>query len=578
MALENYLGAMGILPDPLGAANQGIMNNLNIERTQIQNEAFKAQTAALEAKQQREALFRSQIDGLDPADPAAISRMMAQFPEYAKELKGAFDVQDAETKRNNLLYASQVYGAAVAGDYTRAAKLARQRYEADQAAGQADEDDLAMVEALESEDPKQRQAALAQLGVALAAEVGPDKFAQTFSALNQQREGKVIGDYLIDPVTGEVRFQAPSKPEYKVIDGNLVEIPGTDGFSSGGSSGDLFGRIIQQESGGQQFGSDGKPLTSSKGAIGIAQVMPATAPEAAQLAGLPWNPGKYRNDPAYNLALGKAYFEKQLSDFGDPALAAAAYNAGPGRVKAAVKKGGDNWINHVPEETRQYVSNVVGAPRASGAPRVLYSAPKQGYVPLTPQETAQLGLPEGTVAQRGPDGQINVINKPDKNGDDAPYSQSALDAFDRAIDTATRLKTHPGLQAAVGAKGITGGLLGGWIVPGTNAADFAAELDAMKAQVFLPMVQSMKGMGALSNAEGEKLTAAIGALDPKQSEGQFQKSLDRIISDLKMYRDRGAKKSAKPGGIVQVKTRADVEKLAPGTEFIGPDGKRYRRK
>jgi hypothetical protein len=43
---------------------------------------------------------------------------------------------------------------------------------------------------------------------------------------------------------------------------------------------------IADESGGHQFDQQGKPLTSSKGAIGIAQVMPATGPQAAQLAGV----------------------------------------------------------------------------------------------------------------------------------------------------------------------------------------------------------------------------------------------------------------------------------------------------
>lgn len=121
------------------------------------------------------------------------------------------------------------------------------------------------------------------------------------------------------------------------------------------------------------------------------------------------------------------------------------------------------------------------------------------------------------------------------------HSQSAIDAFDRAIATAERLRTHPGFNAYVGLPSINplDGQLGPYTVPGSAASDFRAELDAMKAQVFLPMVQSMKGMGALSNAEGQKLTDAIGALDPSMSEAGFAQSLDRIISDLTAYRNRG---------------------------------------
>jgi hypothetical protein len=74
----------------------------------------------------------------------------------------------------------------------------------------------------------------------------------------------------------------------------------------------------------------GEFLTSPKGAIGPAQVMPGTAPYAAKLAGLPFDEHRYRTDAAYNEALGRAYYAEQLRTFGDPAMAAAAYNAGPG--------------------------------------------------------------------------------------------------------------------------------------------------------------------------------------------------------------------------------------------------------
>lgn len=124
-----------------------------------------------------------------------------------------------------------------------------------------------------------------------------------------------------------------------------------------------FAIAIKTESGGRQFAADGSPLTSSKGAIGIAQVMPPTAPEAAKLAGLPWDENRYRNDEAYNLALGKAYFQKQLQDNGgDLAKAYAAYNAGPGALKDAIKNAKDgNWLALLPQETQDYVTGNMAA-------------------------------------------------------------------------------------------------------------------------------------------------------------------------------------------------------------------------
>ena len=122
------------------------------------------------------------------------------------------------------------------------------------------------------------------------------------------------------------------------------------------SVGKMLQAIESNESGGRQFGADGKPLTSSAGAVGIMQVMPGTGPEAAALAGLPWDEKRFRTDKDYNRALGVAYFNKQLETFGDPVVAAAAYNAGPGEVQAALKQGG-NWLQALPKETQDYVAN-----------------------------------------------------------------------------------------------------------------------------------------------------------------------------------------------------------------------------
>jgi len=132
-----------------------------------------------------------------------------------------------------------------------------------------------------------------------------------------------------------------------------------------------FNIALGTESNNRQFGQDGKPLTSPKGAIGIAQVMPDTAPEAAKLAGLPWDENRYKNDPAYNKALGMAYFQRQLQENGgDLAKAYAAYNGGPGRLAEAIKKAEQSakaaqadpnvkpktWLDFMPQETRDYVA------------------------------------------------------------------------------------------------------------------------------------------------------------------------------------------------------------------------------
>lgn len=133
--------------------------------------------------------------------------------------------------------------------------------------------------------------------------------------------------------------------------------------------------VMDTESGGRQFAPDGTPLTSSAGAVGVAQVMPATGPEAAQLAGLPWDENRFRQDKDYNLALGRAYLGKQLADNGGSVnKALAAYNAGPGSLKkaeAAAEAAGkpEAWLDYLPKETQDYVGKIVGEYENGGGSR-----------------------------------------------------------------------------------------------------------------------------------------------------------------------------------------------------------------
>lgn len=111
---------------------------------------------------------------------------------------------------------------------------------------------------------------------------------------------------------------------------------------------------------------DGTWPVSPKGAVGPAQVMPDTGPEAAALAGLPWEPERLGSDEQYNLALGKAYFKEQLRVFGNAPMAFAAYNAGPGAVRNAIKRSKQNfgndsaWYAFLPKETKPYVTKGTG--------------------------------------------------------------------------------------------------------------------------------------------------------------------------------------------------------------------------
>jgi hypothetical protein len=122
-------------------------------------------------------------------------------------------------------------------------------------------------------------------------------------------------------------------------------------------------KIIRQESGDNQFDSKGNPLTSSAGAVGVAQVMEGTGPEAARLAGLEWDRNRWLNDKEYNKALGQAYFLEQYRQFGSLDKAAAAYNAGPGALASAMDRAlalGGSYLDYLPAETQNYVYSTTG--------------------------------------------------------------------------------------------------------------------------------------------------------------------------------------------------------------------------
>lgn len=153
-----------------------------------------------------------------------------------------------------------------------------------------------------------------------------------------------------------------------------------------------FNVALQAESPTGQF-LNGKPVISPKGAVGAAQVMKDTGPEAAKLAGLPWDENRWMNDQSYNIAIGKAYFQKQLQDNnGDLGKAYAAYNAGPNALKEAVDKGGDNWLAMLPSETQQYVSNNLEEYNAGGGKPALPTKQDVVYAAIN-------ALPAGSSAE-----------------------------------------------------------------------------------------------------------------------------------------------------------------------------------
>jgi soluble lytic murein transglycosylase-like protein len=101
--------------------------------------------------------------------------------------------------------------------------------------------------------------------------------------------------------------------------------------------------VAQQESGVEHYTKKGAVKVSRAGAIGIMQVMPATAP------------GRNLADPQQNIQAGVAELARLHRAFaGNWELALAAYNWGQGRVQDALR-----GLRTVPYEVKEYVEAIL---------------------------------------------------------------------------------------------------------------------------------------------------------------------------------------------------------------------------
>ena len=123
----------------------------------------------------------------------------------------------------------------------------------------------------------------------------------------------------------------------------------------------LLGSLLQQES---QFNPKAE---SPVGARGIAQIVPK------------WHPTAKPDDPQSSIDYAAGYLNRLYSRFGDWNKALAAYNWGQGNVSAAIRKHGDKWLDHAPEETRNYVTKL--GPQAQATPEMVRSVPKHLLYP-----------------------------------------------------------------------------------------------------------------------------------------------------------------------------------------------------
>lgn len=89
-----------------------------------------------------------------------------------------------------------------------------------------------------------------------------------------------------------------------------------------------------------------------------------------------------------------------------------------------------------------------------------------------------------------------------------------------AMDILDQIENHPARKAGTGGTSIFNA------IPGTSNYDFQNLVNQAKSGAFLTAIESMKGLGALSNAEGGAATAAVTRMDTATTEEGFMSALN----------------------------------------------------
>ena len=252
-----------------------------------------------------------------------------------------------------------------------------------------------------------------------------------------------------------------------------------------------------------------------------------------------WEQQQKMADPMYQAQLAELTAPK-VNEYDSRAAAAAQYGLQPG----------------TPEYQRFVLGGDPFGGTSGGAPASFQALAMQaeagGLVPGTPEyqsfmlsggagngtgegpaafqalhmQALAAGFPEGTpeykefMATRG----SGLVEGARVRGESAANAEVAAPAdiavADRTLGYIDEVRNHPGKGQGTGLSSY-----GNWI-PGTSGKDFQNRVDQLKSGAFLSAIDELRGMGSLSNAEGQTATAAITRMDTSTSEEEFNAALD----------------------------------------------------
>lgn len=173
-----------------------------------------------------------------------------------------------------------------------------------------------------------------------------------------------------------------------------------------------------------------------------------------------------------------------------------------------------------------------------------------GFTPGTPEyQNFMATRGAGLVAEAKSRAENQVVNE--------TAAPKDIAAADKALSEIEALKKDPNRALATGATSVLNA------IPGSPGYDFQNRVNQVKSGAFMTAIQQMRGMGALSNAEGQTATAAVTRLDTATSEEEFLSALNDYEAIIKLARDRAQK--AMPSAAPTAPAGATVLTYNPAT-------------
>jgi muramidase (phage lysozyme) len=187
--------------------------------------------------------------------------------------------------------------------------------------------------------------------------------------------------------------------------------------------------------------------------------------------------------------------------------------------------------------------------KGGGAPAPIAMPPGYQYVP--PMQNLDIGTGFQRVPQRGMT--TNEVIPKDvrgaeiqqalgkKEGEQAAAAPADYDAGNMAIGLVDQLRNDPNRRWGTGATSLLN------VIPGTPGKDFQLKVDQAVSGAFLTAIQQMRGLGSLSNAEGDTAKRAVTRMNTASTEQGFLDALNDYEKVIKEGQKRALARMGKAG-------------------------------